>query len=113
MESTEVLLYKAGKTIVARFVQDGEPIDDEEGMSLYQPVSLEFPNGEFSAEALHLEARISGVEVMQPSRPSLLDGASAAVMLATLGGLGFDYEMPQEWEDELNARSSGDDRIVY
>ncbi|MDA1381855.1 hypothetical protein PCI56_25020 [Plesiomonas shigelloides subsp. oncorhynchi] len=102
METVKLLLYKNGHPVVAHLVQEGEDIDDEEGMSVYQPVRLEFPNGEFDVNQLHEQALRDVVYVAMPSHAALLD-TNPYIILQTLGCLGFKFDMPQAWKDEINA----------
>lgn len=53
MEITELPLHKEEKTIIAKFAQFREDIDDEEGISVNQTMHIELPNGEFDAHDLY------------------------------------------------------------
>ncbi|WP_077999176.1 hypothetical protein [Edwardsiella tarda] len=108
MESTKLVLYRDGMSVVAIFVPEDEEVDDfssddDDEMSIYQPARLEFPNGEFNVKTLHDEAIKKGVHVIPPSKPSLLAGTDSFIMLTTLAGLGFDFDLPPSWQEQVDA----------
>lgn len=53
MKITELPLLKEEKTIIAKFAQFSDNIDDEEGISVNQTVHIELPNGEFDVHDLY------------------------------------------------------------
>lgn len=116
MESTKLVLYKDGLSVVAIFAPEGDEVDDfisddDDQMSIYQPARLEFPNGEFDVNALHDEAIKKGVHVIPPSKSSLLAGTDSFIMLTTLAGLGFDFDLPPSWQEQVDEPPL--DGVVY
>lgn len=117
MESTKLVLYRGGVSVVAIFAPEGDVVDDfssddeDDEMSIYQPARLEFPNGEFNVNALHDEAIKKDVPVIPPSKPSLLAGTDSFIMLTTLAGLGFDFDLPPAWQEQVDAPLL--DGVVY